>query len=57
VRDAVRDAAWDAAWAAAWDAAWDAAPAAAGDALQPTVKGLQASALSLLDRMIEVGRA
>jgi hypothetical protein len=59
-------AAWDAAWAAAWDAAraaaWDAARAAARDAawdaastaLQPTVEELQASALELLDRMIQV---
>ncbi len=46
-----------AAWAAAWDAARDAARAAARAALQPTTKGLQASALLLLDRMIEVERA
>jgi hypothetical protein len=72
-RAAAGDAAWDAAWdaaraaagAAAWDAAraaaWDAARAAAWDAawaaLQPTVKALQVSALGLLDRMIEVGKA
>ena len=60
-------AAWDAAGAAAWDAAgaaardaaraaaWDAAGAAAGDALDPTVKRLQASALVLLERMIDCG--
>jgi hypothetical protein len=68
-RDAAGDAAWDAAWDAAGDAAWAAARDAAGDAagdaawdaaraaLTPTVAGLQASALLLLDRMIEVGRA
>ncbi|HEX6925448.1 MAG TPA: hypothetical protein VF167_08455 [Longimicrobiaceae bacterium] len=65
------DAAWDAAWAAGWDAgwaagwdaaraaAWAAARAAARDAargaLRPTVEALQASALELLDSMIEVG--
>ena len=66
-RDAARDAAWDAAWdaaraaamAAAWAAAGAAARAAAGaaawDALAPTVAQLQASAWSLLDRMIAVG--
>jgi hypothetical protein len=53
---AARAAAGDAAWAAAGDAAGAAAGDAAGAALQPTVKGLQASALLLLDRMIEVGR-
>ena len=69
---AARDAAWvaarvaagDAAWAAAWAAARDAAGAAARDAawdaaldaLQPTVKVLQASALLLLDRMIVVSK-
>ncbi len=42
-------AAWDAAGAAARDAAWDAARAA----LCPTVEELQASALDLLDRMID----
>jgi hypothetical protein len=47
--DAARDAAGDAAGAAAWDAAW----AAARDALKPTVETLQASALDLLDRMID----
>ena len=56
-RAAARDAAWDAAGAAAWAAAgaaaWAAAGAAAGDALGPTVKQLQASALLLVDRMIE----
>ena len=62
--DASGAAAWAASWAAAGAAAWDAAgaaagaaaSAAAGAALQPTVKGLQASALLLLDRMIEVGK-
>lgn len=39
--------------AAAWDAAWAAAGAAAWDALRPTVETLQASALELLDRMID----
>ena len=68
-RDAAWDAAWDAARAAARDAAWDAARAAARDAaraaagaaagdaaraaLEPTVKQLQASALLLIDRMID----
>jgi hypothetical protein len=63
---AARSAAWSAAWAAAWaaarSAAWslawsaasDAASDAAGDALRPTVESLQASALNLLNRMIEV---
>jgi hypothetical protein len=46
-------AAWDAAGAAAWAAAWDAAGAAARVALEPTVKQLQASALLLVERMIE----
>jgi hypothetical protein len=59
--DAAGDAARAAAWAAAGAAAWDAARAAAWDAaraaLQPTVKALQVSALGLLDRMIEVGKA
>ena len=62
---AAGDAAWAAAWAAAWDAAraaardaaWAAARAAARDAaraaLAPTVEALQASALDLLDRMID----
>ena len=61
--DAAGDAAWDAAGAAvgaaAWAAAWAAARAAARDAardaaraaLSPTVKGLQASALLLVDRI------
>jgi hypothetical protein len=44
-RAAARDAAWDAVRAAAWTAA--------GDALEPTVKILQASAHDLLVRMIE----
>ena len=47
--DAARDAAGD----AAWDAAWSAAAAAAGDKLEPTVKELQASAIGLLNRMID----
>ena len=51
-RDAARDAAGDAARAAAWAAAGDAA----WDALQPTTRGLQKSALLLLDRMIAVGK-
>jgi hypothetical protein len=62
---AAGDAAWaaagDAAWAAAWaaaqaaagDAAWAAAGDAAGDALEPTVKELQASAHDLFSRMID----
>jgi hypothetical protein len=49
-RDAARDAAGDAAGDAARDAAWDAA----WDALNPTTEWLQASALSLIHRMIEV---
>ncbi len=57
---AARDAAWAAGWAAGraaaraagWDAAW-AAGAAGWDALEPTVKQLQASALLLVGRMIE----
>jgi hypothetical protein len=61
-------AAWDAAWAAARDAARAAAGAAARaaaraaawaaakESLVPTTKGLQKSALLLLDRMIEVGK-
>jgi hypothetical protein len=57
-RDAAWAAAWDAARAAAWDAAWDAAWAAAWDAawdaLKPTTEWLQASALDLVQRMIEV---
>ena len=64
-RDAARDAAGAAAWGAAWDAAWDAAGAAARDAagdaardvLQPTIEALQASALDLLDRMIDPSAA
>ncbi len=48
-RDAATSAAWDAAWAAARAAAWSAATAA----LEPTVKQLQASALLLVDRMID----
>jgi hypothetical protein len=66
VRDAREKAyaAWAAAGAAAWDAAraaaraaagyaaWDTARAAAGAALKPTVRELQESAFSLLDRML-----
>ena len=51
---AAGDAAWDAAWAAAGDAAWAAAWAAAWDALKPTTERLQASALDLVRRMIDV---
>jgi hypothetical protein len=54
---AARDAAWAAAGAAAgaaaWDAARDAAGAAAWESLRPTVEQLQASALVLLDAMID----
>jgi len=64
-RDAAWDAAWDAARDAAWDAARDAARAAARDAardaaraaLDPTKQSLQASALDLLERMIDPGSA
>jgi len=52
---AAGDAAWAAAWAAgdaAWAAAW-AAWAAARDALAPTVKALQQSAVQLVIRMAE----
>jgi hypothetical protein len=52
--DAAWAAAWDAAWDAAGDAAWDAAGDAAGDALKPTTAWLQASALNLVQQMIEV---
>ena len=52
-RDATRAAAWDAAWDAAWAATGAAARAAAWDALEPTVKELQRSAIELLDRMCE----
>jgi hypothetical protein len=56
---AARDAAWAATGAAtgaaARAAAWAAAWAAAGAALLPTTRGLQQSALLLLDRMIAVG--
>ncbi len=55
-RGAAGDAARVAAWGAAWGVAWDAAGDAAGDALRPTVEILQASALLLLDRMIQVGK-
>mgnify|MGYP001342146763 CR=1 FL=1 len=47
--DAARAATWAAAWAAAGAATW----AAARDALKPTTVELQASALDLLDRMID----
>ncbi|VVE00120.1 hypothetical protein PIN31115_02059 [Pandoraea iniqua] len=50
--DAAGAAAGDAARAAAGDAAWAAARAAARDALEPTVKTLQASAHELFARMI-----
>ena len=72
-RAAARDAAGDAAWAAARDAAWAAARDAAGDAagdaawaaawdaaraaLAPTVTVLQGSAVDLVRRMSDVGRA
>jgi hypothetical protein len=46
-------AAWDAAWDAARAAARAAAGAAARAALRPTMETLQASALDLLDRMID----
>jgi len=53
-RDAARDAARAAAGDAVWDAAaWAAAGDAAGDFLKPTVTILQASALDLLDRLID----
>ena len=52
--DAARAAAGDAAWAAAGDAAWAAARDAAWAKLAPTVAELQASALALVERMIEV---
>ena len=50
---AARDAARDAAWSAAWDAAGAAARDAAWSAMRPSVELLQASALNLLDRMID----
>ena len=46
---AAESAAWSAAWLAAWRAAWSAA----SSALTPTVEALQASALDLLDAMID----
>lgn len=52
-RAAAGDAARAAARDAASDAAWAAARAAARDKLAPTVEVLQASALDLLDRMID----
>ena len=59
-RSAARSAAWSAAWSAAesaaWSAAWSAAESAALSAeevLKPTVDVLQASALDLLDSMID----
>ncbi len=55
-RAAAGDAARDAARAAAWAAVGAAARAAARAALRPTVELLQASALLLLDRMIEAGK-
>jgi hypothetical protein len=58
--DAAGPAAWaaagPAAWAAAWAAAGPAAWAAAWAALAPTTRGLQQSALLLLDRMIAVSK-
>ena len=51
--DAARDASWDAARDAAGAAAGDAARAAARDAVRPTVTDLQASAHTLIGRMIE----
>jgi hypothetical protein len=56
-RDAAREAAVDAARDAAWAAAVDAAWAAAWDALAPTAATLRASAIELLDAMIQVGRS
>ena len=61
VRAAVRAAAGDAVWdavraavrSAAWAAAGDAVRSAAWAALEPSVLALQASAFTLLDRMIE----
>ena len=50
---AARSAAGPAAWRAAWSAAWSAAWLAASSALTPTVEALQASALDLLDAMID----
>ena len=50
VRTAAGDAAWAVAWAVAGDAAWDAA----GDALEPTTKALQDSAVQLVRRMAAV---
>ena len=54
---AAGDAAWAAARAAARAAAWDAARDAARDALRPTVETLQASALDLLEAMIDPSAA
>ena len=51
---AVRDAAWAAAWAAARAASGAAAWDAAGAALKPTVVLLQASALDLIERMLNI---
>ncbi len=50
---AARAVAWDVAWAAAGAAAWAAAGAAARAAVRPTVETLQASALYLLEWMID----
>lgn len=56
-RSAAGSAAWRAAWSAAWRAAGPAARSAAwlaaSSALTPTVEALQASALDLLDAMID----
>ena len=50
---AARSAAWSSAESAASSAAWSAAWLAASSALTPTVEALQASALDLLDAMID----
>jgi hypothetical protein len=51
-RSAADSAAWSAAWSAADSAAWGAAKSAARDALAPTVRELQDSALDLYERMV-----
>jgi hypothetical protein len=53
---AARSAAESAAWSAAWSAARSAARSAADEALAPTVKKLQVSAVDLVKRMAAVGR-
>jgi len=55
-RSAAESAARSAAWSAAWSAAESAARSAADEALAPTVKKLQASAIELVERMAAVGR-